>query len=90
MRLINKHHYWIFSSELFENVNLQIRLFIFHVSPVLKVFSFYYYDSTVHYNSDFFVDKNLIQLPKFLFIRITFVTNSVNWRSTVVPEIPDR
>jgi hypothetical protein len=50
--LLNKFHCWTFSNKIFENVNLEL--------PVLTdfFFSFYYYNSTVHYNSVlFFVDN---------------------------------
>jgi hypothetical protein len=50
---------------------------MFHVSPVLKGFFFWfnYYDSTVHNNSiviAFIVNKNVIQLSDFFIIRTTF------------------
>jgi hypothetical protein len=35
----------------------------------------------------FFVDKNLIQLSEFLIIRTTFVTNSHNQHSVLLPYI---
>jgi hypothetical protein len=52
-----------------------INFLISYVTPILRIFSFYNFDSLVHYNGDvvvFIEDKHLIEFP---IIGITFVTD---------------